>query len=262
MTDIAITPVPRGHLVADESFVFEGAAVATASNPSPTHERVRCPVYNVVVEHPDATILWDTGSHPDAADGHWPPDLYDAFTHEGLRPLATDLDSVGYSLDDIDAVIQSHLHLDHAGGLENFADTGVPVYVHRDEFEFAYVSAKTDHGDEAYLAPDFDHDLDWRLVSGRRSTPFPDIDLVHLPGHSPGLVATVIRRDAGTVILAGDVGYVRENWTERRPMGGALLWDKSAWLDSCERLDDVAVREDAMVVTGHDPDAVEKLRQL
>ncbi|WP_435346596.1 N-acyl homoserine lactonase family protein [Haloarchaeobius sp. HRN-SO-5] len=262
MTDISLEPVRRGHIVADESFLFEDVGVASGSNPSPDHRRVRRPVYNVVVEHPDATVLWDTGSHPDAADGHWPAELYDAFTHEGLRPLAEDLESAGYALDDVDAVVASHLHLDHAGGLGAFAGTDVPIYVHRREFEFAYVSAKTDAGDEAYVAGDFDHDLNWRLVSGERAWPFRDVCLVHLPGHSPGIVATVLHRADDTVILAGDVGYVDENVDDRRPMGGALLWSKADWYDSLDLLDDLRRRHDATVVTGHDPSAPDTLDAL
>jgi glyoxylase-like metal-dependent hydrolase (beta-lactamase superfamily II) len=262
MADISLTAVRRGRLVVDEGYLFEDVGLGTASTPEPTHERVECPVYNVVVEHPDATILWDTGSHPDAADGHWPAELYDAFTHEGLRPLAADLDAAGYDLADIDAVVQSHLHLDHAGGLAAFAGTDVPVYVHRDEFTFAYVSAKTDSGDVAYLAGDFDHDLDWRLVTGQRTTPFRDIDLVHLPGHSPGLVATVLHRDEGTVVLAGDVGFVDENVVDRRPMDGSLLWSKADWFDSLDRLADLRRRNDATVLTGHDPTAPDRLDTL
>lgn len=262
MGKISLTPVRRGHLVLDEAYLFEDVGTATASEPSPSHERVRCPVYNVVVDHPDATVLWDTGSHPDAADGHWPAESYDAFTHRGLRPLASDLDAAGYALDDVDAVVQSHLHLDHAGGLAAFAGTDVPVYVHRREFEFAYLSAKTDGGDPAYLAGDFDHDLNWRLLTGERSTPFPDIDLVLVPGHSPGLVATVIHRDADTVLLAGDLGFVDENVEERRPMDGALVWNKAAWYEGIDRIEDVRRRYDATVLTGHDPSAPDRLDAL
>ncbi|MFD1645912.1 N-acyl homoserine lactonase family protein [Haloarchaeobius litoreus] len=262
MADISLTPVRRGRLVVDGGYLFEDVGLGTASDPSPTHDRVECPVYNVVVEHPEATILWDTGSHPDAADGHWPAAMYDAFTHEGLRPLREDLDAAGFDLADVDAVVQSHLHLDHAGGLDAFAGTDVPVYVHRAEFSFAYLSAKTGAGDAAYLAPDFDHDLDWRLVSGERATPFRDVDLVHLPGHSPGLVATVIHREADTVILAGDVGFVDENVDDRRPMDGSLLWNKAAWFDSLDRLADLRRRHDATVLTGHDPDAPDRLDEL
>ncbi|WP_440989579.1 N-acyl homoserine lactonase family protein [Haloarchaeobius baliensis] len=262
MADISLTPVPRGQLVVDEGYLFEDVGLATASTPEPSHERVRCPVYNVVVEHPDATILWDTGSHPDAADGHWPAAMHDAFTHEDLHPLSEDLDAAGYDIADVDAVVQSHLHLDHAGGLASFAGTDVPVYVHREEFAFAYVSAKTDAGDAAYLAADFDHELDWRLVTGERTTPFPDVELVHLPGHSPGLLATVLHRADDTVILAGDVGFVDENVTERRPMDGSLLWNKQAWFDSLDRLADLRRRHGATVLTGHDPDAPDRLESL
>ncbi|WP_323192942.1 MBL fold metallo-hydrolase, partial [Halostella sp. PRR32] len=87
----------------------------------------------------------------------------------------------------------------------------------------------TDAGDAAYLAGDLDHDLNWRLVTGERSAPFRDVELVHLPGHSPGLVGTVLYRESDTVILAGDVGFVDGNVDDRRPMDGSLLWSKRDW---------------------------------
>ncbi len=123
MVDASLTPIERGTITADVNNLREGASLATASEPNPDAEVETAPVYNVVIDHPDGTILWDTGSHPDAADGHWPASLYDAFEHTGLRPLEDDLADAGYAISEIDYVIQSHLHLDHAGGLETFAGT-------------------------------------------------------------------------------------------------------------------------------------------
>src|SRR6056297_2534093 len=104
--------------------------------------------WNFVIETPERTILWDTGSHPEAGDGYWPAPLYEAFAHVDAaeHTLEGDLADAGFDLGDIDAVVMSHLHLDHAGGLENFAGTDVPIYVHREELPFAYYSAKTDEG--------------------------------------------------------------------------------------------------------------------
>lgn len=41
-----------------------------------------------------------------------------------------------------------HLHLDHAGGLENFAGTDVPIYVHEAELKHAFysIASKSDIG--------------------------------------------------------------------------------------------------------------------
>ncbi|TIV74522.1 MAG: MBL fold metallo-hydrolase, partial [Mesorhizobium sp.] len=49
--------------------------------------------------------------------------------------LVPRLASIGMSTSDISHVVQSHLHFDHAGGLEWL--THAKVYVQRDELAFA-----------------------------------------------------------------------------------------------------------------------------
>ena len=103
MSDISVTLVDRGRVHADKNYVVDGYAMADASNPDPDHEIVEFVVWNAVVDHPEATILWDTGSHPEAGDGYWPKPLYDAFEHVDAADhhLDDDLNAVGYSLGDI-----------------------------------------------------------------------------------------------------------------------------------------------------------------
>ncbi len=56
------------------------------------------------------------------ASGRVPEVLHAAFEHYDAdeHPLPDALDDAGYALSDIDAVVASHLHLDHAGGLHHF----------------------------------------------------------------------------------------------------------------------------------------------
>ena len=263
MVDATLTPIERGTITTDLNHIIEGARMGTADDPDPETVMTDGPVYNIVIDHPEATILWDTGSHPEADAGHWPADLYAAFEHTGLRPLEDDLTDAGYAVDDIDAVIQTHLHLDHAGGLYAFEGTDVPIYVHERELKYAYYSAKTDAGDEAYLAGDFDRDLNWEIVHGDREQRFADLEFVRLPGHTPGLLGLVIElEDVGTVVLAGDQAYTRENYRDERPMGGALLWSKRHWRESLRTLEDIERRRDATVICGHDGDDLETLESL
>ncbi|MCU4926775.1 N-acyl homoserine lactonase family protein [Halobacteria archaeon AArc-dxtr1] len=265
MVEATLTPVERGTVSADANGVFEGHTRGTASEPNPEIELLEAPVYNVVIDHPAGTILWDTGSHPDAATGHWPAPLYDAFKHTDLRPLEDDLADAGYSVSDIDAVIQSHLHLDHAGGLYAFEGTETPIYVHERELKYAYYSAKTDtaDGDPAYLAGDFDRDLAWKIVHGDRAHAFEGIEFVRLPGHTPGLLGVVLELDGtGTVVLAGDQAFLRANYEDEHPMGGDLLWSKRDWFESLRRVRKIARRQNATVICGHDPGAPEQLRSL
>ncbi|MFC7045975.1 N-acyl homoserine lactonase family protein [Halobacteriaceae archaeon GCM10025711] len=263
MVDATITAVDRGSITADVNFMLEGHTMATEADPNPDATRITAPVYNLVVDHPEATFLWDTGSHPEAGDGHWPTPLYQAFPHRDAdeHHLEDDLDAVGYGLDDVDAVVMSHLHLDHAGGLYNFAGTDVPVYVHEAELKHAYFSAKTDAGDGAYLAGDFDHDLNWQVVTRHRESLVEDVEFLHLPGHTPGLMG--LRLDLaedGTVILAGDEAYLRENYDDEHPLGPTLTWSTRDWWESLRLLKDLERRHDATVFCGHDPGDFERLQ--
>lgn len=262
MVDARVHCLDRGRLRADANYLLEDHRLSTASEPNPDAVRGEGPVYNLVVEHPEATVLWDTGCHPAAAD-RWPDAFADAFEPVGManHALEDDLAAAGFGLEDVDAVVMSHLHPDHAGGLEAFAGTDVPVYVHATELKHAYYSATTGEGDDAYFLEDFHHDLDWTPVHRRRTAPFADLELLHLPGHTPGLLG--VRLDLGpeTYLFAGDQAYLRANYAEDVPLGPTLLWDRPAWRESKRWLKDLERRHDATVFCGHDPDDFERLRR-
>jgi N-acyl homoserine lactone hydrolase len=258
-----IHALDRGSIHADVNFALDGEVAATHSDRNPDLQYESFAVWNLLVDHPEGTVLWDTGSHPDAVDGYWPDPLYEAFAHPdaGDRDLETALDDVGYSLDDIDCVIQSHLHLDHAGGLYHFDGTDVPVYVHRRELEHAYLSAKSPAGGDAYLASDFDHDLAWEVIDQGRYQLLDGIELLHVPGHTPGSLGALIHReDAENVLIAGDVAFLEANYEDGRSMGASLLTDSRAWEESRRFLQDLERRHDARVIYGHDPDQFERIR--
>ena len=261
MDDISVSFVDRGTVKADMNFVVDGHAVATASNRSPEHEYAEFLVWNHVVETPEMTILWDTGSQPEAADRYWPEPLFEAFAHvdAAQHTLSDDLGAVGYSLEDIDAVVMSHLHLDHAGGLYNFDGTDVPIYVHREELPFAYFSAKTDEGSIAYLASDFDHDLNWQVVHGDSYHLTDGVELLHLPGHTPGLLGALVDRPDDPLLVVGDEAYVEANYAGQ-PMATGLLWNNGAWKESLERCRDIQRQTGAEVLLGHDREAFEALQ--
>ncbi|WP_254545789.1 N-acyl homoserine lactonase family protein [Halomarina pelagica] len=261
MVDATIHVIDRGGLECDLNYLVQGNTLGSHDEPNPDTDYVEIPVYNLVIEHPEATILWDTGSHHDAANGHWPEGLVQAFyphdAHE--HRLDDDLEAAGFGLSDVDAVFQTHLHLDHAGGLEFFDGTDIPVYVHEEEVKFAYYSAKTPKGSAAYVLGDFDHDLNWQILHGEREEHFEDVEFVRLPGHTPGLTGTVVHLDGETVIFAGDELYQRENYEDEIPLGAGLLWSNTDWFESLQRIKDLERRHDAEVVYGHDPEQFERI---
>lgn len=256
MVDASIVGIPRGSIRIDRNFLLEADTIASAADPSPRLERTEIFVYNLLIDHPTGTILWDTGSHHDAGDGHWPDWLYNAFEHDDAAEFRLDksLERTGYAIEDIDFVIQSHLHMDHAGGLEFFSGTDTPIFVHREELEFAYYSVKTGEGSAGYVLADFDHELNWRPIHGDRETLFDDVEVVRLPGHTPGLVGLVVHLENGpTLIITSDIADLSTNYEDEVPPGPGILRNRDAWLDSIRTLKRIEREHDAEVVYGHDP---------
>ena len=244
MVDIDLTLLDRGRVHADMNFVVDGHAVATASNRDPDHEYAEFVVWSLVIDHPEA------------GDGYWPAPLYEAFAH-----VDADEHDLEADLDEVDAVVASHLHLDHAGGLAAFEGTDVPVYVHREELPYAYYSATTDKGSIAYHAPDFERELNWEVVGGERRLLHEGVELLHLPGHTPGLLGGLIERDGGEdLLIAGDEAYVAANY-EGQPMATGLLWSNRDWRESLRRVRDVERRTGATVLLGHDLERFEAVRE-
>lgn len=261
MVTATVDVIDRGGLLCDLNYMIEGNTLGTHDEPNPETEYAEIPVFNLVIDHPEGTILWDTGNHEDALDGHWPEGLKQAFYPHDVdeHTLEGDLQAAGYGLDDIDYVFQTHLHLDHAGGLHHFDGTDVPVFVHEEELKFAYYSAKTDEGSAAYVLGDFDHDLNWEVLHRDRETRFEDVEFVRFPGHTPGLTGTVIHLEDETLVFTGDEIYQAENYEEEMPLGAGLLWSKRHWFETLQRIKDLERRYDATVVYGHDPDQYEAL---
>lgn len=263
MVEATIDVIDRGVFKCDLNYLIEGNTLGSLSNENPDTDFEANAVYNLVIDHPEGTILWDTGIHHEAASGHWPEGMYEAYVAEVAEDhrLDDDLAAAGWDLEDIDCVFQTHLHSDHAGGLEFFAGTDTPVFAHEKELKWAFYSAKTEAGNAGYLEQDFDHDINWDIIHTDREQYFEDIEFIRLPGHTPGLLGLMIHLDDhGTVIFASDEVYRETNYVDEVPLGAGLLWSKPHWHDSLKKLQDLERRHDAQVIYGHDPAQFEEIK--
>lgn len=84
-------------------------------------------------------------------------------------------------------MIMGHLHLDHAGGLENFRGTDVPVYTHEIELKHAFYSVATKSDLGVYLPTYLQFDINWQTWTGPTLEFAEGLVLRHAPGHTPGL---------------------------------------------------------------------------
>ena len=254
-----------GRLEYDEGFpIAGGGGVSTASQPSPPVTRRTVALIASLIEHPKVgPVLFDTGAPPGYRE-LWPPIVQELFAitrYEPEQHLDAALEAAGYGLDDIKAIVLSHLHLDHAGGLEFFRGRDIPIYVQGDELRNAFYNVATGEDLGAYLPHYLDFSFNWQPLDGDQIELFDGFHLYRLPGHTPALQG--LRLDlanAGTFFLTSDQFHLRDNYEGPAPLGW-LLRDYPAWWRSYRRVKTLADRTGARLVFGHDADVLAELRQ-
>ena len=163
--------------------------------------QVRIPVYSVLVEHDDGLFLFDTGIGMEHMNEVLPFELPEQ-TEEQTIPAQ--LESCGFGLADVTAVVNSHLHIDHVGGNQLFKGTNVRHLIHEKElaqarnhapFEFFGYSDKTWDYEGANI----------ETFSGDTELA-PGLWVYETPGHTVGHVSVLVDGEQ-PLLFAMDVAY-------------------------------------------------------
>ena len=236
-----------------------GRAMTTRANPAKPAEWIDCPTHAVLIDHPDGRILWDTSCPRDWEERWAPTGLHDFFPYDGVGEdeyLDARLAQLNLTPQDIDIVVMSHLHFDHAGNLKMFADAGTRLICNDKEYTYATGFSGLFQG--AHLKTDYEG-VKFETVSGDTEL-FPGVTLLETPGHTPGTMSLQLDlADTGPMIFTSDAVYMKASYGPPA-MGAAIVWDNQAWLRSVEKIRNIAERINAAVVFGHDPDQIHELR--
>lgn len=208
------------------------------------------PYFFYLIRHPEGDVLFDNGAHPALASNPRSrlgaaADLYDiVMTPDDdvvsrLRALGVEAEAIGH-------VVQSHLHYDHAGGLEFL--TLATVYVQKEELTFAHWPPVYQR--DVYVRQDFESVRNWKQLRGEHDI-FNDGRLVIFPtpGHTPGHQSLLVRTDNQAYILTGDAVYDKEKM-EARCLPG-LLWSPDAIIESWERIEELQRKFNAQLIVTH-----------
>ena len=188
------------------------------------------------IRHPGGVFLFDTGF------GFGRPDL-DTYYEVRNRSITEALTDAGVAPEEVTALANCHLHVDHAG--QNARFPGVPIYVQPPEWEVA-------HGPEEYTI------LDWIDFPGatyrHRAGDYeaaPGIRIFATPGHSPGHQSLVVEQPEGLLLLAGQAVYSHGEWTgvAGAREGASRAMDGGAYGRSVKRL---RALNPKCVLFGHD----------
>lgn len=119
-----------GNLETDAGWFRRGGNTSLFSNPNPERERRKLVMLSILIEHPtEGLILYETGAGDDYPEAAGSPsnDIFARVDYDDSMKLSEQIKKTGHDIKDVKAVIIGHLHLDHAGGLETFRNTGIPM---------------------------------------------------------------------------------------------------------------------------------------
>jgi glyoxylase-like metal-dependent hydrolase (beta-lactamase superfamily II) len=150
------------------------------------------------------------------------------------EPVARALEARGLSAADVDLVVLTHAHLDHAGGC---ADVPAPVVVH--ELETVAPHWVLVGGLLELLALE--------RLSGGGGSLAPGVEWALTPGHCAGHISLAVETTEGRAVLCGDtIGPGRAEFDAMAPAGPSAGTILASW----RRIRDW---DPAVIVAGHLP---------
>jgi len=231
----------------------------------------RLPITCFAIEHPEGTIVVDTGESSHANDPGYQP-RWHPFVQTSERRWVTPEQEVGPQLlalgiepDAVRWVVMTHMHGDHAGGLSHFPQA--EVVMSATEASMALSRTGPMNG---YLNGHYPSWLDPRRI-GFDTEPWEVFDasvaltsdgavrLVPTPGHTKGHLSVVVERSDHLVLLAGDAAY-----SEAALFSGivdGVAQDERAHRRSTQLLRELCDRHRVVIAPSHDPQTPSRLAE-
>ncbi len=190
-------------------------------------------------------VLVDAGFTREKFIRQWKPTAY--------VPPDSALRRAGFDPARVSDIFISHIHWDHADGVERFPRAR--IWLQREEFEY-YVGA-----DGSAKNPAIDRDVAKmyrqlfdagriRFAEGDSTVIRPGIRVYTGGKHTFASQYVGVETPAGRVVIASDNAYLYENLTQRRPIAQTL--DSLSNLAAQARMQRIAAPP-RLVVPGHDP---------
>lgn len=182
--------------IADISRLLLGTFVRPAEETDTRSPRVEA-VYGYLIRHDRGLLLLDTGVGEGDAET-------EAWYRPQRIPLQRALGDRDVSVEEIDVVVNCHLHFDHCGGNPLLA--GTPVVCQRRELATAQAGNYTferllDHPGSRY-----------ELLDGAAEI-WVGVHVIPTPGHVDGHQSLVVECEDGSVVLAGQSHDSASAWS-------------------------------------------------
>ena len=172
-----------------------------------------------------------------------------------IKPSET-LAKLGMKPEDITDVIISHMHWDHADGIDLFPNA--KIWIQKDEYVYYTGAAWQSGGKSGGIDPDdvltlvrFNTEHKVNLIDGDDIEIIDGITVYTGGRHTFQSQYVGVRTASGTIVIASDNMYLYENLQKHVPI--AQTFDAESNLKAQDRMRQIASRLD-LIVPGHDPE--------
>jgi glyoxylase-like metal-dependent hydrolase (beta-lactamase superfamily II) len=164
------------------------------------------------------------------------------------------LEQIGIQCDEVTDIVLTHLHCDHAGNIDRFAN----AIIHAQDSEVSFVSGRCMCEDHLRFPFEVDHVLNIVRKNFAKQVAFhdgdddlfPGVTLHKLSGHTAGLQGVRVKTPRGFVLLASDATHFFPNAYNLSPY--PITIDVTATIASYRKIFSLVSGPD-FVIPGHDP---------
>jgi glyoxylase-like metal-dependent hydrolase (beta-lactamase superfamily II) len=192
-------------------------------------------------------ILVDSGFYHEKFFAQWHPAGF-------VKPSDT-LKRVDLQPEDITDVIITHMHWDHADGMDLFPKAR--IWIQKDELQYYAGEAwqsRTSHGgidpDDVLVAVKLNTQGRVGLVNGDAQEILPGVTCYTGGKHTYASQFVGVNTAVGTVVLASDNMYLYENLEKHLPIAATL--DRESNMRAQDRMKQLAANP-KLIIPGHDP---------
>jgi len=195
-------------------------------------------------------VLVDSGFYRDQFFKQWPG------ITDYVKPTEA-IARVGLKPEDITDLVITHMHWDHADGIDLFPKAR--IWIQKEELEYyagsAWQSRRTHGGidpDDVLAAVKLNLAGRVGLVNGDAQEILPGITCYIGGKHTYASQYVAVATAAGAVVLASDNMYLYENLEKHVPIADSATLDSDSNLRAQDRMKQMAASPN-LVIPGHDP---------